>query len=564
MSGVSIVILNTSQSQNLDFILSNFFETKTPFPAELLILEQGNPALTKKILGKHVAKGFIRHLKGRQDASLSLQHVDHPTDLLTEEVFSRVKYPYLFFWSSTKGFSQDIIPRAFKALRDSGKSTIGISGPDSLQPTAIHSFFCHKNDFTSLNDFKRRCKQELEDSTGKSIVDKRPDTVPEVLNVLLVSHASMTSNSGYHVQYYAHMLSRQGASVFVAVPRIDKSEKYIYNSFQIATYKEIRTKGLNFPDGRYPDIVHAWTPREKVRKFCQNLSKKYSFKTIIHLEDNEEYLTENAIGQSFKDLSAMQVQELDQIIPQDRFHPVRGRHFLKEAQGMTMIINTLQRFNTNALSSMTLPAPVDERLFYPRPINYDLRKILHIPEDHVVLAYIGNIRQLKKQEALALYRAVSILNMQGTPATLIRSGNDYISLEDDEPGCKNFEKSLGWVEREEVPEILAAADILIQPGWPGPFDDQRVPSKLPEYFAMGRPVILPRANLGLFVEHGKEGYVLQRADAEGIVRAVQEINNDHCLPSRLAMGAVSFFRAKLQKHRLTQQLFRFYLNILAN
>ena len=35
--------------------------------------------------------------------------------------------------------------------------------------------------------------------------------------------------------------------------------------------------------------------------------------------------------------------------------------------------------------------------------------------------------------------------------------------------AKNMKKAMGWVDREQVPEILAAADILVQPGWPRSF-----------------------------------------------------------------------------------------------
>ena len=50
------------------------------------------------------------------------------------------------------------------------------------------------------------------------------------------------------------------------------------------------------------------------------------------------------------------------------------------------------------------------------------------------------------------------------------------------------------------PQLLVAADILVQPdGSPGPFNDYRFPSKLPDFFASGRPVVLPKTNIGLYL-----------------------------------------------------------------
>ncbi len=48
----------------------------------------------------------------------------------------------------------------------------------------------------------------------------------------------------------------------------------------------------------------------------------------------------------------------------------------------------------------------------------------------------------------------------------------------------------------EVPGYLALADAFVQPGAPDEFNRYRLPSKLPEFLAMGRPVILPRCNIG--------------------------------------------------------------------
>ena len=55
---------------------------------------------------------------------------------------------------------------------------------------------------------------------------------------------------------------------------------------------------------------------------------------------------------------------------------------------------------------------------------------------------------------------------------------------------------VGPVPWLEVPGYLALADAFVQPGSPDDFNRYRLPSKLPEFLAMGRPVILPHCNLG--------------------------------------------------------------------
>jgi hypothetical protein len=61
-----------------------------------------------------------------------------------------------------------------------------------------------------------------------------------------------------------------------------------------------------FPNGQPADLIHAWTPREAVRKFVlgyQRLLPKPA-RLIIHLEDNERFLIEAYTAKSFATLRA--------------------------------------------------------------------------------------------------------------------------------------------------------------------------------------------------------------------------------------------------------------------
>ena len=235
---------------------------------------------------------------------------------------------------------------------------------------------------------------------------------------------------------------------------------------QMGTFDQMEKEGPGFSDGRGPDVIHAWTPREIVRVFCQKILKKYSCPLFVHLEDNEFHLTEIAVGVPFAKLEEMKEKELDKLIPENCYHPIKGREFLSNAQGLTMIIDTLAApFNFAGVPVMVLPAPVDERLFYPRPLNLALRKELGIPDNHLVVAYTGNVHAANRNEVLELYRAVHLINQRGFPATLIRTGVNGISLGEEE-WITAHEKNLGWVDRKRVPDILATSDVLVQPGIP--------------------------------------------------------------------------------------------------
>jgi glycosyltransferase involved in cell wall biosynthesis len=118
--------------------------------------------------------------------------------------------------------------------------------------------------------------------------------------------------------------------------------------------------------------------------------------------------------------------------------------------------------------------------------------------------------------------------------------------------------SLGQFRHHHLPALLALADFFVQPGWDDPFNHYRLPSKLPEFFALGRPVILPRTNLGEQVRHGVDAWVLDRADAAGIVGAVNALRADPALAARLGTGAADFAARHFSWSRSAAALASFY------
>jgi len=120
---------------------------------------------------------------------------------------------------------------------------------------------------------------------------------------------------------------------------------------------------------------------------------------------------------------------------------------------------------------------------------------------------------------------------------------------------------LGWVSRRHVPNLLAAADVLVQPGRPGPFDDYRFPGKLPEFLASGRPVVLPRTNIGLHLRPGEEALLLERGDAEEIAAKVELLAADAELRERIGRHGRAFALRELRWSRAAHALDALYRSV---
>lgn len=375
-------------------------------------------------------------------------------------------------------------------------------------------------------------------------------------NILLVSHCDFPSNSAIHVHHFANELVRLKLDCVVCVPN-DKHTicKVRNNLYEVTQFSEVKDVAKLFKNQQQPEIVHAWTPREHVRTYCNQLKKRFQFKLVVHLEDNEESLLEKLLNKSIREFS----QEDIDLIPPTLSHPQLYREFLESADGATVIIDRLQDFVPASVSRVTIWPGVDAKEFFPKIHNTELAKSIGIPSRSLVLCYTGNVYPINASEVRSLYLTVGKMNLENRPTVLVRTGVshcDFLSL--GESWIDKYIIELGFVERAMIPDLLALADILIQPGSSNSFNDYRFPSKIPEFLAMGKPVIVPKTNIGRFLTHGQNAIVLPVVDENSLSAAIDMTLQDEALAESLSKGAVSFAKSHLDWNEKGQQLRAFY------
>jgi glycosyltransferase involved in cell wall biosynthesis len=378
-----------------------------------------------------------------------------------------------------------------------------------------------------------------------------------VSNILFVLYHDFSANSAVHVHNFANQLAVLGHSTAVAIPH-DRDGGVALGEQNYSVHRFDRLDGdwdRVFQNGSGPDIVHAWTPRENVRLFCSKLAGFCDYALYVHLEDNEEVILEANLGRSFAEMERSWSLE----IPANLSHPRYYREFIASAHGVTMIMDRLERFVPAEKPKMVLWPGADDRLFFPRPRDFQLLERLGISSDSVVLCYTGNVHTANARDVRSLYLAAAILDREGTPARLIRTGRDFCSfLGPDEEWAYRVSVELGHVPYREIPSLLSLADVLVQPGADNSFNEFRLPGKLPEFFAVGRPVLLPRTNLGRFVRPGEEAVVLDKVDALGIVETVLQLRRNKELSESLALGSVAFAKRNFDWQKNGSELAAFY------
>lgn len=102
----------------------------------------------------------------------------------------------------------------------------------------------------------------------------------------------------------------------------------------------------------------------------------------------------------------------------------------------------------------------------------------------------------------------------------------------------------GFVERDRIPELLAAFDVALQPG----VTPYASPLKLIEYMAAARPIIAPNtANIRELVTHDVSAMLFDPEDSQAFSSALERLCVDESLRARVAAGA----RAEIDKKGLT-------------
>ena len=385
------------------------------------------------------------------------------------------------------------------------------------------------------------------------------------MNLLFVNYGDFTTNSLNHIAGFAAILRAAGHDCVVAVPgNLDSLNAIPNPQFRAASYEQLLKNPALFQNGRPADIVHAWTPREGVRRFLIGYRRLAQSRVIIHLEDNEEHLLESYMGRDLDLLREESQLDYPKPLPDALCHPVRHRNLLRLADGVTVIVGTLREFVPQGIPVLSLPPGVDLSQYHPGASHAGLREHLMIRPDERVIVYTGSNTFANEAEIRELFLAVQRLNAAGWPTRLVRTGfssPDFIaSLPAD---WAQWTIDLGFIEKNRLPGLLTMADVLVQPGAPGAFNDYRLPSKLPEFLASGRPVVTVASNLGLLLEDGVNALILPLADAPAIAEACIRLFSDAALASRLGAGGFAFARKHFDLSTLGRDLEAFYAETLA-
>ena len=394
-----------------------------------------------------------------------------------------------------------------------------------------------------------------------SILRPRRSASPDELRkVVFVSYGTFDCNSAGHIAGFARELTRAGLAVAVcARDPVEKAYAFGPPAFEFFSLKDLiadpaAVVGFDGTLDAAATILIGWTPRKAARRALARAAARTGAPYILHFEDNEDHLAELRTAEA----GATALNE-------DR---AERQRLLAGALGATVIEPRLQETLPEGLPSLVLGPGVDlEALAAPLAAHRraSLLKAVGAPAGAKAIVYPGNIHRANAGEMAELYRAMKQLRAAGRDLVLIKTGKDDVRMAD----LVGFEPAeagiidIGLVERPFLVDLIKCADLFVQPGAPGPFNDYRLPSKLPEFMAVGRPIILPRTNVGLRLKDGAEALVMDTGSAEEIGSAVGRLLDDRALGAKLGRGAQAFARKTYVWSRQGEKLLGFLSKLKA-
>jgi glycosyltransferase involved in cell wall biosynthesis/uncharacterized coiled-coil protein SlyX len=377
------------------------------------------------------------------------------------------------------------------------------------------------------------------------------------MNILFVLYGDFRSNSANPLALYSRELRLAGHACAVAVPsRLETISLHEGVTFRPVLYDDVlNAPEAVFPDGRAADVIHACTPREVVRRFVTSYMAKRPTPLVIYLEDNEGWIATRALGLNEETLYQHTEREISEKLPASLAHPFRYESFIGLADAVAVIQDKLALAVPPWVHCGIVMIGVDVEFFSPRAPAPSVRTKYAVAENERIIVYHGGMNQFTRPSIKILCEAVGLIRQKGYPCRLLRAGRTALDFLGQLPReTAHGISDLGLLPRNELPDLLALADVFVQPGQLDPFEDLRLPGKIPEFLAMARPVVMPEANIAHLFHDGSDAVLLRTGSADEIATKCIELFSD---PERAnAIGragrrlAEKYFDVRIQARRL--------------
>jgi len=203
---------------------------------------------------------------------------------------------------------------------------------------------------------------------------------------------------------------------------------------------------------------------------------------------------------------------------------------------------------------------VDSDIFLKPSVLIKKRK-----QDKYIILYIGSFT--KGYDFECILNAAKLLSSNKNIEFVLQGGGPEISnlkSKVDKMGLKNVAVKDVIVERDEVAKIMEEADILLLPLKAGKYIQTSIPSKLYEYQAIGKPIIIcGEGEAARYVKRYKLGMVVKPGDHRGLAQTILYLINNPAISENLGKTAKIYVEENLTPTKIGKKMKSVLESVLA-
>ncbi|MBI1976929.1 MAG: glycosyltransferase [Candidatus Omnitrophica bacterium] len=187
-----------------------------------------------------------------------------------------------------------------------------------------------------------------------------------------------------------------------------------------------------------------------------------------------------------------------------------------------------------------------------------LRTELKLTRQDIVVAFIGRLSAVKRPQLFVKIAEAAVRQNPSFRFLIVGGGEEEDSIVTliREKGLQDKMILLGW--RDDLPVIYSDVDIVAQCS-----SDEGTPNVLIEALACSKPVVA--TNVGAIpeiVQHGKSGFLVERDDENGFIKALLTLGQDPVLRRQMGCFGREFVKNRFSVAQLVDQTERLYQELL--
>jgi glycosyltransferase involved in cell wall biosynthesis len=219
------------------------------------------------------------------------------------------------------------------------------------------------------------------------------------------------------------------------------------------------------------------------------------------------------------------------------------------------------RKNIKGFTSVLVNYGIDQKKFSPGGVTKDVRAELGIGKDELLVLFIA--RFTKQKQPLAMIRGFKEALERVPGMRLLMVGDGELREE-----ALRLSEELGLADRilfqtfrQDVPDVLAAADIFVLPSlWEG------LPIGLLEAMAMGKAIIASDVDgTGEVLKNGENGLLIQTGHlVSSLSEALVKLGKDKEMQKKFEQKAIETISGRFNVTRMAREIEDIYNKVLKN